>query len=484
MSRSRSWISRIGAALQLGPTLLAAGIVSGCAIPDTYGFRSVHYNVEAEESKNKTLLLNVIRAAYRKPLQFTDVSSILGQTSGTIKADLALPFAANLVTAARIFSLTPGVSITGGPNFTVNVLNTKEFYQGILSPIPPQTVAYYLQSGIPRPVILMLLVSKIEYGPLADLTAVYSDVASKDGFEHFRELLQVLIDAGLDIEQVGDVAVLGPPLRDVDLRDAKVLQSLDAQGVKVVRHAKTDPNPLIPDAQREAIEGPYYYLLEVNKTSFRVCFDHRSFSTDKLKAYPALVEVLKNEPAVLCQASAEERRRATSKPSAPPVGGASAPTVPLAPSTGDVAPVTPPTKPVTQSPAPPPPPPLNAPNVQALHIASGDLRLSMRSVEGVIYYLGEIVRRELGLDGRPAFTPKIRTVPEADVDTVLFALSRGMTTGPQISVGYDGVDYHLAVDPSAKDRSAQVLELVLQLLAQNNSAKDLPAPSVIPVISR
>ena len=39
----------------------------------------------------------------------------------------------------------------------------------------------------------------------------------------------------------------------------------------------------------------------------------------------------------------------------------------------------------------------------------------------------------------------------------------------------------MIVDPSGKDRSSQVMELLTELLAQNNSAKDLPAPSVIPI---
>ena len=112
--------------------------------------------------------------------------------------------------------------------------------------------------------------------------------------------------------------------------------------------------------------------------------------------------------------------------------------------------------------------------------------LSMRSVEGIIYYLGEIVRRELRLDGLAMpFTPTVRTGPKYDRDDTLFEVSRGALTGrPSISVSYDGTDYHVAVDPAGKGRSAQVMELIAQLLAQHNSAKDLPAPSILPVIAR
>jgi hypothetical protein len=40
------------------------------------------------------------------------------------------------------------------------------------------------------------------------------------------------------------------------------------------------------------------------------------------------------------------------------------------------------------------------------------------------------------------------------------------------------------VDLAGCDRSAQVLEIVAQLLALNSSAKDLPTPNIIPLITR
>ena len=51
-----------------------------------------------------------------------------------------------------------------------------------------------------------------------------------------------------------------------------------------------------------------------------------------------------------------------------------------------------------------------------------------------------------------------------------------------ISTSYEGEDYYVDVDPTARDRSAQVMELALELLALNTSAKELPAPSILPVI--
>jgi hypothetical protein len=112
--------------------------------------------------------------------------------------------------------------------------------------------------------------------------------------------------------------------------------------------------------------------------------------------------------------------------------------------------------------------------------ASYSLEISTRSTEGIIYFLGEIARGELNLTGEKLFVPTLRFDKEEDT---LFALRRGRAD-ESLSVAYEGVDYTVVTDPSARDHSSQVLDLVQQLLALNSSAKDLPAPNIITVIGR
>ena len=200
----------------------------------------MQYNIEAEENKNKTLIINVVRAAYRRPLQFSEVSQVLGTATGTPKADFTLPFTRVPSTATRIFTAAPGVSVAGGPNFTVLVQNTKEFYQGILSPVQPQTAAYYLHSWFPKTVLLTLLVSHVVY--------------TGDNYDKFSALLLALIEAGLDAEQITDTTVIGPPLFDEHLRDVKTLQNLQSQDIKIVRHDRPKQDAdleKLPEEQRE-----------------------------------------------------------------------------------------------------------------------------------------------------------------------------------------------------------------------------------------
>jgi hypothetical protein len=90
--------------------------------------------------------------------------------------------------------------------------------------------------------------------------------------------------------------------------------------------------------------------------------------------------------------------------------------------------------------------------------AEGPLVIRTHSTEGIIYYLGELTRLQLGL------------VPPntGDWDPNIFHLREGAGGPGAITASFQGRDYHIEVDPTGADRSSQVLDLVTELLAQNN----------------
>src|SRR5437763_16596944 len=63
--------------------LLLALSVSACAVIDSYSGRAVDYNREAEQAQEEVLLLNIVRASLRRPMQFTGLQSITGAASVT-----------------------------------------------------------------------------------------------------------------------------------------------------------------------------------------------------------------------------------------------------------------------------------------------------------------------------------------------------------------------------------------------------------------
>lgn len=418
----RSGLSRACRQALVCLSIVAAALLSACGTADQLAGHSLEYNSQAKLIKNRTLLINIVRAAYRKPLQFTDLTTINGQLIFDAGAALSVPLWGASEGNSRLAFASPSIEARNSPSYTVAVLNTKEFYQGILSPLPVQTVAYYLDAGFPKPLVLNLMLAGIDYGgPGAVRT-----VRNSPNRPEFTELLRTLIALGLSVEQVDKVTVLGGPFGESRYPSAKDIGELDAKGIKLVRHALREPGTALSSAQAARFRrAGYYYQLEKPSRIYRFCFN-------PLQAVPGTIvragtrigdtgETI--EASELCGAG-RASSAATSRR-----------------------------------------------GIDTGQDGAHALSLRTRSTEGVIYYLGEIARCQLGLAeaGAPCSGSSI------------FRLQEGPGGDNTIGVGYEGRSYHIAVDPTGDDRSSQVLDLVTELLAQNNSAKDLPAPSVIPV---
>src|SRR5262249_56471933 len=67
-------------------TVACACSLSGCAIVGKYSDRAIEYNLQAEKTQQQNLLLNIVRASLRRPMQFTGLQSITGtaSASGTV----------------------------------------------------------------------------------------------------------------------------------------------------------------------------------------------------------------------------------------------------------------------------------------------------------------------------------------------------------------------------------------------------------------
>jgi hypothetical protein len=105
-----------------------------------------------------------------------------------------------------------------------------------------------------------------------------------------------------------------------------------------------------------------------------------------------------------------------------------------------------------------------------------NLSFGSRSVEGIIYFLGEIVRNRV--------EPLVFEYPRGGRQIALFRAAEGASVvGERISVDIGGHTYSISVDPSGLDYSSRVVQLLSELIALNSSAKDLPTPNVIPVIT-
>jgi hypothetical protein len=210
-----------------------AQVVAACAIIDSYSGRAVDFNREAEQAQEQVLLLNIVRASLRRPMQFTSLQSVTGSgsASGGVQGSavntrqtpyislfgLVPPSSSSLLSSISAGNVTGNAQLSGSATFTVPVLDTQDFYQGILTPIPLQAFDYYLQQGFPPQLLFDLFVQKIEIIRLDDGSCrkfVFANSVRNDlEFAQFQTFADYLIGSGLSAERVTQTTAYGPPIR-------------------------------------------------------------------------------------------------------------------------------------------------------------------------------------------------------------------------------------------------------------------------------
>jgi hypothetical protein len=160
-------------------------------MPQTVQRIGVEYNTAVAGMADELALLNVVRAKEGMPLHYTSVSRLSGSitlkaTSGvneqlksaaptatntattTTSSASIVPTIATTVTRSVLSGgniLTPSIGgeVDTGPSFDVAILDSQNFYNGILSPVPATTVANFIAQGFDPKVLLSLLVQKIDF---------------------------------------------------------------------------------------------------------------------------------------------------------------------------------------------------------------------------------------------------------------------------------------------------------------------------------
>src|SRR5262249_23532541 len=114
------------------------------------------------------------------------------------------------------------------------------------------------------------------------------------------------------------------------------------------------------------------------------------------------------------------------------------------------------------------------------------LTFHVRSVEQMIYYLGEVARRQLTPEYDDIRTISVNYSPER-VPMSVFVLREGPPKpGDFLSVNYEGRWFSVpqTTGRTRADLSSDVLSILRQQIALNSSAKSLPQSSAITVVGQ
>ena len=131
----------------------------GCETPSVIKTDILAFGEVIEDTTNKLLVVNVLRARDKAPLHFSDIPVIresLQQTASFAVVD----FFGRATTARDSVGLS--ASVQKSPSFELNHLQSKDFITGISSPIDPKIVKYWLDRGLDRHIVLLFFFSAAE----------------------------------------------------------------------------------------------------------------------------------------------------------------------------------------------------------------------------------------------------------------------------------------------------------------------------------
>jgi len=211
--------------------LLMAIAATSCIVVDHFSHRAVQYNREAEQVQDQDLLLNIVRASKRRPLEFSGLQTVsgTGQSSGGIS--MSWPIHLNNATAAT--TLNPTVAFSGGPTFAVGVLDTQDFFEGILSPIPLDTLDLYYQERYSATMLFNLFVEKIVITQGDNVLEIPNNVGRDVDVDRFQATIDYLLNLGLSTQSKSHATVFGPLLSRDEAADLADLSRAATAGLEV-----------------------------------------------------------------------------------------------------------------------------------------------------------------------------------------------------------------------------------------------------------
>ena len=163
------------------------------------------YDKAIQKSTERNVLLNIVRSSRNQPLHFTSISGVSGSTDFDVgSANIFSPF-------NQLFSWSRAeVGATGTlntPSFTqtssvgVSPLNTSEFLSGLLTQLSPTTISFYTAQGIPKELLLHLVIESVEISTSQSTTKIENNPAGTD-YDEFKDLLGSLLELGITTEAV------------------------------------------------------------------------------------------------------------------------------------------------------------------------------------------------------------------------------------------------------------------------------------------
>jgi hypothetical protein len=223
-------------------SMLVAVVAAACAIIDTVDPRYDVVNRASAKARNEGILLNIVRASRNVPLNFIAFSRVSGSQGAS--ATVALPTfllgptftavttavnAAGAVTGQTfsrqlgspqrdvIFNdRTAGASANALNSFEISLLETKEFYSGLLHPVDLPTLNFFIRQGYERELLFWLFTESVRVSTREGVVEFRNDpdsaVACEPGGARercFSNIIDLALATGLTVETRSEKSASG-----------------------------------------------------------------------------------------------------------------------------------------------------------------------------------------------------------------------------------------------------------------------------------
>lgn len=418
--------------------------LQGCAtVKPQITSDAIDFNKAVENTNNEVAFLNIIRAFKRMPRHYTAISDIKGNfTVGASAAlessiglkksrvsqstDVAGVLTSGSVVTSAAEALVPkfGTTYQTNPNYTVAVLESQKFYNGILAPIPHSTLTLFRHQGWDTELLIHLLFEDMIFTLSSNGSSASYRIKNDSRIQGWHDIANNLV------------------LRTrPNISKEKILlvtNTLDADGVARLLEQKARTRACTSKDIQLNCRANRDYLVYLPKTSSvgLDVFREGAMTSDArkhiLSGFQGGDKGLLDEYLEKCNVKMKSVIFSFQDNLAESMV------------TTDVS----------------------------KNICKPKLEISTRSVDGIVYFIGEYLRRT-----------EEEKWPRIDIGqnhAALFTLGSGDSVNPVLSANLLGRTYNIPAEDRG-GRSMQVISLVQQLLNLNKSSDDLPRAQLIQV---
>jgi hypothetical protein len=440
---------------------------------------AIDYNQVVEEANNQLLVINVLRARDRAPLylaEFSDIHGSFAESAG-LGSGVSIPFGPGYVPTGTTssyawrYTATPTFSFQNSPTFDASALDTQLTTQGLLKPIDPLVWEYYWHRNYPTALLLYLFLQSIQdTGVDGGRIAIANDPDDATQFELFRKDFVDVVTCKGDVACKHSVHLhifvtsepyVGKNAGHFTLSEKDVLDNL--------KSFVGQPGLVVKE---EADKPGSYELFSTSKPIVAICFQNPEMRPAPLSRAPSGATEESAAPAPRYQHNIvpyslhgtlgrSELPPKGTPPSSPPTSpkppraqGAGATATLANPCTADVV-----------------------DHEQWKSEAGWSQQYQLRSAEGMLEYLGALVRRRESLqDTDPDFT----VGGEPHYLFRLYSEPAQSTGRDRVAVTYRGRSYYVR-EGDPYDHTLEVLALVTQLINLNKNASEIPSTKTVNV---